>query len=851
MAEVEYSQQPVRRTSTLLSGFQRLTSRAQLIRQSSAAILRVDTTPSLLRKSSGITLYPETDRESDVEFFYYSGWSPPYLHFRQAGGTWTSVPGVSMTRAQDVSMLPKFEKDIEPVWVIRIPTSQALEVVPNDNGRSWDKAPGNNNYFIEGPGRYFLRNGKIEALVEPPEKPALIRADEVGSSHVSIVWNPPIILPSVVTSYRVYRDDKPIATVEGDVTEYRDDNLMGLMVYRYRVKALNKLNQEGPPSDECAVRTGEPGKPSAPRALTCLRHSSSSIVLSWSVPVYHGGAPIKYYRVYRNSVSIAVVPAVTDVAQTWTDENVETGAEYKYSVSACHHRPAEYHAAPPSRNFTMSHAADATPTTRAPDEDDSVPPALLEAQRGSGLIPDSVSDTKPQRMSSLATISETMLAHPVGGSPRGPAHPVGLGAPKGDEPYEGVQSDSIEVKAVQMLELPRLHDGKTHILLQTFNWNSAFNPNGWHKILMSKVNKMAECNITMAWLGPPSESVSAQGYMPTRWYNMTSCYGTSDELLALNRCLRDIGITPMVDLVINHRCGTKQDSKGQWTIYEDPPWESWAIVSNNLQGYEGRGAQDSGEQSECAPDIDHENSKVREDVKEWISWMFKEIGFGAVRIDMAPGYNVRHQVDYIKHLGCPFAVGEYWNGNAAVLQNYAGGGQNVIGVYDFALYYTLRHAVESGDFGALNDNGKINGFLGRDPQKAVTFIDNHDTEHLDFVGKFAGGNCEAVLRGYAFLLTHPGTPCLYWNHWADYGDKSYQQIKDLCNLRKQQRIHSGSGVHIAKSEHGLYAAFVSSDRHCGYGGGSLAVKIGSHDWHPGGGGWQTAAYGDQYCVWIK
>ena len=46
---------------------------------------------------------------------------------------------------------------------------------------------------------------------------------------------------------------------------------------------------------------------------------------------------------------------------------------------------------------------------------------------------------------------------------------------------------------------------------------------------------------------------------------------------------------------------------------------------------------------------------------------------------------------------------------------------------------------------------------------AVTFVDNHD---------FRGGNSAPIvndkLMAYAFILTHPGYPCVYWQDYFEY-----------------------------------------------------------------------------------
>lgn len=66
--------------------------------------------------------------------------------------------------------------------------------------------------------------------------------------------------------------------------------------------------------------------------------------------------------------------------------------------------------------------------------------------------------------------------------------------------------------------------------------------------------------------------------------------------------------------------------------------------SNNLVGYVGQGAPDTGSSIACAPDIDHMNDRVRADIKSWMGMLFNDVGFGALRLDMAAGYSPKYQV---------------------------------------------------------------------------------------------------------------------------------------------------------------------------------------------------------------
>ena len=95
--------------------------------------------------------------------------------------------------------------------------------------------------------------------------------------------------------------------------------------------------------------------------------------------------------------------------------------------------------------------------------------------------------------------------------------------------------------------------------------------------------------------------------------------------------------------------------------------------------------------------------------------------------------------------------------------------------------------------------------------------------------------------GYAYLLTHPGIPCVFWSHYFDWGHATRQRIDKLIKLRRSAGIHAGSGVDIQEARQGLYAAIID---------GRVAVKLGTRDWCPGA-GWQLALDGERFAVWTR
>lgn len=85
------------------------------------------------------------------------------------------------------------------------------------------------------------------------------------------------------------------------------------------------------------------------------------------------------------------------------------------------------------------------------------------------------------------------------------------------------------------------------------------------------------------------------------------------------------------------------------------------------------------------------------------------------------------------------------------------------GAFDFTTKGILQEAVQRREYWRLVDSqGKPPGLVGMWPSRAFTFIDNHDTgstlNHWPFPAQY-------VPLGYAYILTHPGTPTVFYDHF--------------------------------------------------------------------------------------
>ncbi|KAL6750310.1 glycoside hydrolase superfamily [Haematococcus lacustris] len=404
------------------------------------------------------------------------------------------------------------------------------------------------------------------------------------------------------------------------------------------------------------------------------------------------------------------------------------------------------------------------------------------------------------------------------------------------------------------------------VLMQAFGWDSCMK-GGWYKQVSSKVADIQAAGVTHLWLPPPSQSVSPQGYMPGQLYNLNSKYGTQEELLALTKALQAAGIQPMADIVINHRCADEQVD-GVWNKFRDDinhegkriDWGQWAITSND-PSFKGSGNPDTGEDYGPAPDLDHANPELRAALTDWLAWLQRSCGFQGWRLDFVKGYGARYVREYIAATTTENSlnVGEFWvdmrwrgseldaDQDAARqrLVDWINANGKSCCAFDFPTKGIVQEAAKKTQYWRLKDSqGRAPGLIGFWPSRAVTFVDNHDTgssqQHWPFPR-------DLVALGYAYCLTHPGMPCIFWEHYFDWGSGLRTSIAQLAALRHRQGLHSRSKLQVLCAEADMYVACID---------GKVTVKLGPRfdmgALVPSSSqGWKLAVTGKDFAVWEK
>lgn len=314
-----------------------------------------------------------------------------------------------------------------------------------------------------------------------------------------------------------------------------------------------------------------------------------------------------------------------------------------------------------------------------------------------------------------------------------------------------------------------------------------------------------------------------KGSIPTK-------YGSKDEYLNAIRSLKEHNIKVYADVVLNHRLGA--DETEQVMAMQDDPTNrnetiSPATMISAWTKYNFPGRNDTyssfkwdwthfhgvdwDEEKKCksvykfygkhwdkqvdnengnfdylmGADVDLNNVDVVNELTSWGKWYLDFTGVDGFRLDAVKHIRASFYKDWLDDLRIYakeqlFSVGEYWTRNVQTLNDYLLETQNVMNLFDVPLHYNFFDASNSN--GNYNMRNILNGtLLQSNPTKAVTFVDNHDTQP----GQALESWVQDWFKPLAYsiiLLRQDGFPCIFYGDYYGIPISQIEPKKDFLNL---------------------------------------------------------------------
>ncbi|MCF0160293.1 MAG: starch-binding protein [Bacteroidaceae bacterium] len=354
------------------------------------------------------------------------------------------------------------------------------------------------------------------------------------------------------------------------------------------------------------------------------------------------------------------------------------------------------------------------------------------------------------------------------------------------------------------------------VMLQGFYWDS-WNETSWAK-LTEQADELSR-SFELIWVPnsgtitsyePEELTAQSSGYDPLYWFKHNSIWGSEAQLREMIKTFKKKGTGIIEDVVINHKKG-----EHSWCDFATEKWKGHTIkwTSDDIcatdeaarEGFVVTGKADEGDDFDGFRDLNHASLNVQKNVKVYLQFLLKDLGYTGFRYDMVKGYAGYYVGMYNDSSQPRFSVGEYWDDKDAIVNWLRETGRYISenpespdntqftpqsAAFDFGLKTIINNAFK-GNFKpkALKDKS-IAGWPGMS-RWAVTFVDNHDT-YRESGTKM--DNDHHVLAANALILTLPGTPCIFYPHWTAHKDA----LRHMIAARKLVGITNESPITLQR-----------------------------------------------------
>lgn len=387
-------------------------------------------------------------------------------------------------------------------------------------------------------------------------------------------------------------------------------------------------------------------------------------------------------------------------------------------------------------------------------------------------------------------------------------------------------------------------------MMQYFEWYLPSDLEHWNR-LAEESNHLKKLGINYVWLPPAYKGAGGKndvGYGVYDLYDLgefdqkgsiPTKYGTKDEYLTAIEVLQKKNIKVIVDIVLNHKMGadeteevlaTRENSdnrtinmseaipikawtkynfpgrgdtysnfKWNWTHFHGVDWDDNTGTTSIYKFY-GKHWDENVDKEKgnfdylMGADIDLNNHDVVIELQNWGKWYLEMTKADGLRLDAVKHIRSEFFPEWLEEISEGrkqelFVVGEYWSSNIDTLQEYIEKLQGCMKLFDVPLHYNFYRASTSN--GEFDMRTIFDGTLAKNnPQKAVTFVDNHDTE----LGQALESWIPDWFKPLAYsliLLRKEGIPCVFYGDYYGIPEKNVVAKKEMLdNLLEVRNLYA-------------------------------------------------------------
>lgn len=283
--------------------------------------------------------------------------------------------------------------------------------------------------------------------------------------------------------------------------------------------------------------------------------------------------------------------------------------------------------------------------------------------------------------------------------------------------------------------------------------------------VIQNIEYLKDLGINGIYFTPVFKAFSNHKYDTIDYMELDPQFGDKETFKELIRVCHENGIKVMLDAVFNH-CG-----------YEFPPFQD-VVVNGEASKYkdwfhinqfplkeEGKAHYETFGFSENMPKLKTGNPEVREYLLEVGRYWVKEFGIDGWRLDVANEVSHDFWREFRKEIKAidpeVYILGEVWHDAMPWLQ---GDQFDAVMNYPYtsvAIDYFAHGKVTAAEFVNRTSEAMLM-YPEQVNEAAFNLLGSHDTPRIATV---CGENTDKVKQLFAFLLSSPGSPCIY------YGDE--------------------------------------------------------------------------------